>query len=168
MRRLVNYTVPSQMQMWLRGILCVGCRVAKAPYSSQPGVGCPHIGHVLTEMWESDYPIFHWAVWEVLIIPLNSDSFIAMYARVLITHITLLLTFNLCTQMSNLTSWNLYSWAFLHSSNDQNVPQQNLWPNVLTNKIILSFCFPRHKKNKKKYQVYMLSIVKRWTLWNKE
>lgn len=73
---------------------------------------------------ESDYLIFHSAVWEALIIPLNRDSFIVLCVRVLITHITLLLTKDLCTRMSNLTSRNLYSWAFLHSSYDQNVPSQ--------------------------------------------
>lgn len=86
---------------------------------------------------ESDYLIFHSAVWEALIIPLNRDSFIVLCVRVLITHITLLLTKDLCTRMSNLTSRNLYSWAFLHSSYDQNVPsQKSSGQNLLANKVI--------------------------------
>lgn len=97
-------------------------RWQRAAYSWQQEVGCPHVGHVLTGSGESDYLIFHPAVWEALIIPLNPDTFTALVVRVLITHITLLLTKDLCTRTSKLTSRSAHSCASLRSAEDQKKP----------------------------------------------
>lgn len=117
--------------------------------------GCgPHVGHVLTGIGESDYLIFHSAVCEALIIPLNQDSFTALCVRVLITQITPVLAKDLCTQMSNLTSRNLYSWAFLHSSSDQNVPSDTTFWVIKSFQLRVFFstswfCFKELKKTEK-------------------
>lgn len=69
---------------------------------------------------ESDYLIFHSAVWEALIIPLNQDSFIVLCVSVLIAHITP------TKPKSKLTS-RIFT--------GRNVP-----PNRLTARLLLIFC----------------------------